>query len=426
MSISAKPGWEEFVNNSGSTIPGRGIIRITGVTALQPGRLQLTAATPNASSDAGDCFVIGPVPVLSGKYGSCTRTAMSGVVTCLYDETSGTPAAGAEWGPKSGSFKMDFTGKGWLCLGAPVNLTRKLALFMAMPSAPAIKIASIDGTSFGTVIQGASGSFKITATGSTVTAKVLRGIALKNQTYELAKADDGNYYVVNPDLIFHAKLTSAAAAGAIGVANLSLTYSSASFDVFNGQPGFGGSADGASVTAIVARGWCLAGNVYQIGTTIESSGAGYQVLNPETVVRVGVTGSNGQKGFTGAGSANIYTGTPGSETSTGYTIGCIVRDGLAWSYAPGVACNILYKCAWTDSGPEIIDPTLAADANGTIAAGGSGNATLYVETTVGNAHASGVTVTAYNRYPATSTAGYDFRVEWNKDSKAWVVTTIYR
>ena len=150
-----KPGWDEFVNNSGSTIPARGIVRCKGMAILEAGRVQLSVDQPNSYGDVGNCFVIGPVQVKNGKYGSCTRTALSGVVEALYDETSGTPAYGTTWGPVSGSFKMSAKGQGWFCLGAPTNTTLKIALFSPMP------MAIVRGKIASSVAAGATGTLTV-------------------------------------------------------------------------------------------------------------------------------------------------------------------------------------------------------------------------------------------------------------------------
>lgn len=179
-----KPGWEEFVNNSGSTIPARGIVRVKDVVTLEPGRIQLKVDQPNTYGDIGNCFIIGPVPVISGKYGSCTRTAESGVVTALYDEATGTPAYGQQWGPISGSFKLSAKGQGWLCLGAPVNTSRKLALFTPMP------ITELRGVvTGGDIADGATGTIKVyQRTGST---------AYTDTTYTVTALNDLGQSVTN-------------------------------------------------------------------------------------------------------------------------------------------------------------------------------------------------------------------------------------
>ena len=148
--------WFEFKNNNAGQVPARGIVRITGASVVSPGRVVLTADQPNSYGDVGQCFVIGPVPVSTGKYGVCTRLGDSGIVTALYDDATGTPAYGSTWGPVSGSFKLSAKGQGWLCLGAPVNTTNKLALFAPAP------ITILHGTTTGgDIADGSTGTVEV-------------------------------------------------------------------------------------------------------------------------------------------------------------------------------------------------------------------------------------------------------------------------
>jgi hypothetical protein len=126
-------GWYEFKNNAAGTVPARGIIRITGTTVVDAGRVVLQGAKPNTYGDVGTMFINGPVDVATGKYGICTRIGQAGLVTAVYDSGTGTPAYGQTWGPIDSSFKMSRISQGWFCEGVATNAGQSLALFRELP-----------------------------------------------------------------------------------------------------------------------------------------------------------------------------------------------------------------------------------------------------------------------------------------------------
>lgn len=121
--------WLEFVNNNSAQVPVYGIVRVTGVQIVEPGRVVLTVDQPNTYGCQANCFVNGPVPVNDGAYGYCTR---SGTIVGLYDSSDGTPVYGDAWGPRSGSWKLRKNTGGFFCLG-PTNTGQSLALFAPLP-----------------------------------------------------------------------------------------------------------------------------------------------------------------------------------------------------------------------------------------------------------------------------------------------------
>lgn len=294
------------------------------------------------------------------------------------------------------------------------------------PTAPGINL----GSTTATITQGDSGTFTLTD-GSEVTAGVWRGIAVKNKTYEIAKADDGNYYVVNPDITFGV-VVHTATQNVVGPTSPGAPSGSGVFDIIYGIFGAGAPTDGVTITGQVIGGWCLPGGEYVCNAVIGGSGNPvYRIVNPEQIVKVAISGSAKTALFGPVGNvtATIYYGAIGSETSTGFTLNSYLRDGLVWSYATNsklykIACLLDNMGSPNGGSIEIIDPTKAADAKGNINAMASGTATLYAESTVGNGN-TGSTKSAYNRHAATATGAYDYRIEWNEDSKAWVVTEIY-
>lgn len=277
-----------------------------------------------------------------------------------------------------------------------------------------------------TVTHGNTGLFTITG-GSTLTAGVWRGVALKTKTYEISKATDGNYYVVNPDTLIYGKLNSASAP-IKGSSAPSTPAQSALFDVWAGTPG-SESADGAVIAAQVRNGWCVDGKLYILDCGIEAGNSagtafGFDVLNVDKTIQV-IRNTAGTTVAPASPTVIAYTGTPGSETTTSFAITAFLRNGLIVNRSSGTR---LYLCQWTENGPEIVDPQLAIDGvviTANILTATTGSVDTYVENTVGDSTAVGTAQTAYNRYSTTINVGVKVRIEWNKDSKAWVITVKY-
>lgn len=122
-------GWFEYRNESAQTVPPFGIVRVTGVTVVEPGRVVLLGDLPDAYGCQYRAVVNGPVPVGAGKYGACTRGAF---VAALYDVADGAPQVGERWGPRPGSWKLRRYTGGFAVLG----VTRaSLGLVLVQPAA---------------------------------------------------------------------------------------------------------------------------------------------------------------------------------------------------------------------------------------------------------------------------------------------------
>ena len=121
--------WLEFQNSNSSRVPAYGVVRATGVSLVEPGRAVTTADQPNTFGCQSNCFINGPTPVDSGRFGYATRTAP---IIALYDGTDGTPACGDAWGPRSGTWKLKKNTGGFFVLGV-TNTALNLVLVVPAP-----------------------------------------------------------------------------------------------------------------------------------------------------------------------------------------------------------------------------------------------------------------------------------------------------
>ncbi|MBS0263893.1 MAG: hypothetical protein JSS02_18285 [Planctomycetes bacterium] len=121
--------WTEFVNNNAASVPAYGVLRATGVSVIEPGRVVVTADMPQTFGCQAQCLINSPVAVAAGQMGYATRT---GVLVALYDAADGTPAFGQAWGPRAGSWKLKRNTGGFFMLGA-TNTTLGLALVTPLP-----------------------------------------------------------------------------------------------------------------------------------------------------------------------------------------------------------------------------------------------------------------------------------------------------
>jgi hypothetical protein len=151
--------WVEVKNNNAAQVPAYGIMRITGVSVVNTGRVVITVDQPNAYGDIGTCLINGPTPIPSGLYGMGTRM---GIITAYYDNGDGTPAFGDFWGPRTGTWKLKKNTGGFFCLGGPTNSGQNLALFVPSPMlivrGTIASDAAPDSNSALTVYTGAYGS----------------------------------------------------------------------------------------------------------------------------------------------------------------------------------------------------------------------------------------------------------------------------
>jgi hypothetical protein len=146
--------WTEFVNNNAGTVPAYGVIRATGLTVVEQGRVVLSADQPNAYGCQVQCFVNSPVSVGAGKYGYATRSVPA---VALYDLADGAPAFGQAWGPRAGTWKLKKNTGGFFMLGA-TNTTLGLALVAPLPM-----LAFRGKTTAGPINKGTSGTINIYA-----------------------------------------------------------------------------------------------------------------------------------------------------------------------------------------------------------------------------------------------------------------------
>lgn len=120
--------WLPCQNTTANDIPGFAVMRVTGVAdpSTTDNEYVLTVDQPNGT-DALYC-VNGP-QVIKKKSGS---TPGQGICSfdfpnlVLYDSGSGTPTAGDNWGPVSGSWKLGKTATGYKAAG---GVTEGRALF---------------------------------------------------------------------------------------------------------------------------------------------------------------------------------------------------------------------------------------------------------------------------------------------------------
>ncbi len=172
----------EFLNQNAGTIPAYGVVRVTGVSIVEAGRVVLTVDQPNAYGCQANCFINGTVAVSAGQYGSCMR---AGALVALYDTADGTPAFGDAWGPRSGTWKLKKNTGGFFCLGPPTNSGLGLALFAPLP------MLSFRGQPTADVAAGASGTVNIYA-GAFGSETALSGQSISNVRNDSSCTVKGN------------------------------------------------------------------------------------------------------------------------------------------------------------------------------------------------------------------------------------------
>lgn len=102
---------ELFHNNGGETAPGLAVMQVAGVETI--GRREYIQIE-RPDGDGSDFVINDVIDVADGENGVCCDR---GDPYALYDSADGTPAAGEEWGPLSGSWKLRKAGSGFLILG---------------------------------------------------------------------------------------------------------------------------------------------------------------------------------------------------------------------------------------------------------------------------------------------------------------------
>ncbi len=174
--------WTEFVNSNAGAVPAYGVVRATGITVVEPGRVLLSADQPNAFGCQANCFVNSPVSVAAGKYGYVTR---SSPLVALYDTADGTPAYGQAWGPRSGSWKLKKNTGGFFVLGV-TNSSLGLALVAPLPM-----LTFRGKTTAGAIAKGSTGTINIYA--GTLGSETDTGQTMPNVYNRYANALSGRW-----------------------------------------------------------------------------------------------------------------------------------------------------------------------------------------------------------------------------------------
>lgn len=143
--------WFEFQNQNAAQVPAFGLMRVTGITVVEAGRVVITCDQPNAYGSQYAHMVNGDTPVSQNDYGVCTRF---GLFPALYDNADGTPGFGDLWGPRNGTWKLKKNTGGFFVYGVP-NSSAFLALVQAAP------MLSARGTIASDIAAGASGTLTV-------------------------------------------------------------------------------------------------------------------------------------------------------------------------------------------------------------------------------------------------------------------------
>jgi hypothetical protein len=159
-SLSLHYRWFEFRNDSAEQIPAFGVVRLTGVVVLEPGRVALTADQPDTFGCQHRCAINGPVPVNAGKLGTLTREPL---VPALFDSSDGTPSAGESWGPRAGTWMLKKNTGGFTVVG----VTNAAAGLVLVEPAPMLAFL---GKTDAALAKGATGSISIFS-GATIGAE---------------------------------------------------------------------------------------------------------------------------------------------------------------------------------------------------------------------------------------------------------------
>lgn len=104
--------WLPFENNTGSTVPGNSLLRVTGLT-LSEG-VPILAIAKASTTFGREWAVTANRDVPSGEFGVATLANLP--VRLAYDSTQ-SPAAGETYGPKPDSFVSWENYPGFICLG---------------------------------------------------------------------------------------------------------------------------------------------------------------------------------------------------------------------------------------------------------------------------------------------------------------------
>lgn len=168
---------EGFSNGAGETAPAFAVLQINSV-ATNDRREYVTITKPNGS---GKAYLVNcTLDVADGDRG---LAADHGDPYALYDSSDGTPAAGEEWGPLAGSWKLRKNGSGFLILGDSDGTTVRVRFLGAAGST--LTAVAILSTVNAATEDIATDADQCEVTGVSVTCKALISTGTGKQAYHL-------------------------------------------------------------------------------------------------------------------------------------------------------------------------------------------------------------------------------------------------
>ena len=120
---------QEYRNTASQPVPPYGVLRVSGVEWVSPGRVRLVAGQFDRFGCQYDAVVNGPVWVPAGGVGEAHSASPCAV---LYDKGDGTPVAGERWGPRAGGWSLRRQTGGFAVLGV-TNPDEGLVLVQPAP-----------------------------------------------------------------------------------------------------------------------------------------------------------------------------------------------------------------------------------------------------------------------------------------------------
>lgn len=133
--LGSRPGvpqiWPLLVKNvSGEEVPAFALLRVTAVTDADfTGEIVYSVDKPNSSS-LDRLIVNGPMPI-PATTNARGRATWIFPTFCAFKSSDGTPAAGDNWGPVSGSWELRKVGSGFTVLGGATSDGVVLAKWIA-------------------------------------------------------------------------------------------------------------------------------------------------------------------------------------------------------------------------------------------------------------------------------------------------------
>lgn len=124
-------GAVRFRNVSGSTIPGRSVIRLTEAVIQANGETYMEADVPEEGDLLFAVYAFtGARSVSNDSYGIATLGHLPAVVR--YDDSGSTPVVGSQWGPVPDDFRLSKDGVGFIVGQVDEDLSR-IRVFPASP-----------------------------------------------------------------------------------------------------------------------------------------------------------------------------------------------------------------------------------------------------------------------------------------------------